>query len=221
MTRKNNIRLLVLFHLVFCFNACSQEYYSVSNFGKLKLYSEDSLFSFHYWNCGIDSGTYSVKNDTVFLNSIIPVVTILKINEYQENNYYFDFVSWIEIYDSGGCLIRKATSKIDTINNEVKINNIEFKKGYVLNFSIFGMPRKLIWHTDTINSCYFEMDQRHGRRIYFDNYPLLMQDNYLLPFDEEANEYFRTINGFEFLPMKKGNKNKKYKTYLSGFGEIH
>jgi len=218
--RKNNISFLFLFCLMFCISACSQEYYSVNNFGKLTLHN-DSSFCFHYWDCGVDSGFYKIKEDTFFFTSNIPAVKFMRINDYKESNYHFNFVSWVEIFDSNGCFKKKKLSKIDTLKNDVKIDSIEFEKGQVLNFSIFGMSRKLLWNTDTIHSCYFEIDLRYGRRIYFENYPLLIRDDYLLPFDEEANEYFRKINGFEFLPMKKGKKNQKYKTYMSGFGPIY
>lgn len=217
---KNNVSLLLLFYIIFCLDVYSQEYYSVNNFGKLTL-NFDSSFCIHYWDCCIDSGVYKIKGDTVFLNSTIPVSKISRINKYQERIYYFNFVSWVEIFDLNGCLKEKLISIVDTIRKEIKINGVKFEKGQLLNFSILGMPRKMIWNTDTIHSCYIEIDQRIGRRIYFENYPLLMRDKYLLPFDEDANEYFRKINGFEFLPMIKGTKKQKYKTYLSGSGEIH
>ena len=68
--RKNNISFLFLFCLMFCISACSQEYYSVNNFGKLTLHN-DSSFCFHYWDCGVDSGFYKIKeyHNLYFLKS--------------------------------------------------------------------------------------------------------------------------------------------------------
>lgn len=219
MNQKSNIAVILIILISGFLNECKAQNYVGSNgFGKLSIL-KNKTFVFYYWDCAIDSGTYTINGDTLRLYSAVPPVRIKKVNEFKPYSYYFNFVSSLNIYNSD-CLLNQFKSNIDTVSMEVSISDVHFKKGNLIEFSFLGIPRNIIWQEQElyIKSCYFELDLRHGKRVYFNDYPLLIRGATLLPFDESMNVNFKLVNGFEFLPMLKG---KSFKTRLSGYGEIH
>jgi len=119
-----------------------------------------------------------------------------------------------------GELVRDTIVKMD-INFRVYVENLFISYGQLLSFNFLGENRFFV-KKDTLCNGYFEIDVLPiGKRACFQDYPLLMKNGYLLPFDERANTRFKKINDYEFLPMKKGTRNQKYKTHYSGVGIVH
>lgn len=192
----------------------AQNYVGVNGYGNLRL-NKNNTYIFEYWDCGQDSGNYVLNGDTLILSSNIKQLEIKERNVFDENFFFFNFLSSMKIYSSN-CITLEKNGLIDSLSQLMYVSNIDLKKGDLIEFSLFGAPRKYFWQEDNIKSCLIELDLRLHRKIYFDKYPLLMCKNYLLPFVEKDNNTFRQINDFEFLSMKKTNK-KSYKHRKSGF----
>lgn len=225
------ILLSIIFFSVFL-TSYSQEYYCVNGYGKISLLN-DGEFYFDYFDVGNDTGSYIIKGDTLFLTSSIQPVEFFAC----DNKYFTDTSSLLDIgvkvYAKNGFvlkdnkfilhhgeLLKDINLKIDT-SAKIFVEKMLFSEGQLISFDFFGGYRFLV-PEDTVLTGYFYIDvYAEGRRVYFRNYPLLIIDDFLLPFERNANEYFRKINGFEFLPMKKGKENQKYKTYMSGFGSVY
>jgi len=217
---------IVLFSLFA--TSCSLNYYSVSGYGKLTFLNTKDFY-FDFFDIGNDTGTYKVVGDTVFLtsshqpveyysNEIKPMLDTLilfdlEMRIYASNEFLFKDNKFIPQY---GNLLKDTIVKMDTLNR-IHFDEFFLNSGQLICFYFLG-EYKYIVPQDTVIKGFLKLNIDLGKRAYFKNYPLLMQDGYLLPFNEEANEFFRRINGFDFLPMKKSKKNKKYNTYLSGFG---
>jgi hypothetical protein len=204
--------------IVCCFCSCSQSYYyGINSYGKLTL-SNNNKYYLDYFDNDQDTGSYSIIGDTLFLKTNSVPVKFSKIHPdslIQPNG--FDIP--IKVYQSG-CLILDTVATFDTLQDCVFID-LALQEGYLLSFQFLHCIYSIVLDNDISGKYWFKLDMDFKRKLYFSNYPLLIRDRYLLPFDREANEYYKRINSFEFLPMKKGTKNTKYKTYLSGFGKIH
>jgi hypothetical protein len=204
------VSLLLSYSHIYC-----QSYNGFDGFGNIN-FIDDSTFVFNYWDCSSDTGKYITKGDTIYLNSR-PSILISSINTYKDGSYYTNFVTDLKIYDLRGCLIQNFTPNFYK-NDTLTISGLKLRKGDLLSFSIFTMDRNFIWKSDSIFSAFLYVDQRHGKRVYFEDYTLIKSGRYLFPFDDYANELFHKINGFYF-PIVKRDKNN-YKTYISGFGEV-
>lgn len=227
-------RIFFLFGIILIssvYTVCSQNYYCVNGYGKI-FFLKNGTFYFDYFDVGNDTGTYVIKGDTILLNSSTQPVEFFTCNieKLQDTSYLLDVRlrkyakkgfrlenGKFNYYD--GELLKDTIVKIDS-EDKIYVRNMSLFEGSLITFDLFGGYRHVILK-DTLFTGYFKIDVNLRKKVYFENYPLLIRDGYLLPFNEEANEYFKKINGFEFLPMKKGKKNQKYKTYLSGFGEIN
>ncbi len=211
-------KFFLLSALFICSELFSQEFIGQDGFSKLTL-KKDFTFHFHYWDCGIDSGIYYKKGDTIILISEIKPIRVKQINcNTSDNIIYFDYVTDIIIYDSNGVYVNTIFPLLDTISDSVYLKNIKFDKGQIISFNFGTEQRKVIWNIDTFKCMTIYLDGRQGRRIYFDNYLFLSKGNKLKPL--ASNKIFHKINGFDVVTMRKSRKTK-YKVHLSGFGPIH
>lgn len=221
---KNKMFLSVF--LLFSFNyIIAQDYIGFDNFGCLRLDS-NNLFSFHYFDCGIDSGRYERRGDTIILNSLIPLIQIYPTDcigndsILDENLIYF---CPLHVYDSENEIVDTIKVWIDTLNNsKLYMNSANIKKGqlvelYLLKKEIF----RIFWPSDTIKCCNLDFNPIIRRRIFFENFPLIIKKKKLIPIDEAQNKRFYSINGFDFPIMKFRKGKKNYKLYVSGYGPIH
>lgn len=217
-----NKTIIVVILVIFIGKVYSQDFYGINGFGKLTL-QEDYVFYFHYFDCGIDSGLYNIKGDTLFLNSFYKPVQISQINKFDEGTFYFNTNCSYAISceeEDGSCCDTFPVQTWNIAASVFRMDSTFFNKDDMVDFwGLSRLYRRIIWPSDTIKSAYIQVDTAFGRRVYFENYPLLIRDGYLLPF--KSNNYFRRINKFIFLPMKRGKKDLKYEVYLSGFGKIY
>lgn len=195
-------------------------YYGIDNFGKLILHSDDT-FSYKYFDCCTDSGTYIMNKDTLILNSLQQAITLSNINEYEDSVFYInDYCSHITL--------TKMEDECNIINLAVKhslkrnicdtLYNASFKRNDWVQFVNFLYPnRAILWTSDTIRSATLNIYPKEGRRLYFDNYPMLIRDQYLMPFDLLANRHFYLHNNINLVPLEKGDENEEFLIYISGF----
>ena len=217
MNKRKLILAVILISLIF--SSCLKNYYGVNGFGKFS-FVDSNRFYYDYYDLGNDTGYYQMRGDTIFLTSSIQSVEFHQCNSNNLTDTSNSLDIRLRIFEKNEESFKDTILKMNQLNR-IYINNQFFYSGQLLSFNFFVENRFLVRKNLVFNG-YFEIDSiiGSGKCIYFQNYPLLIKDGYLLPFDKDANTYFKKINDSEFLPMKKGRKDKKYKTNYSGFGHI-
>jgi hypothetical protein len=213
---KKIYRLFILF-IISVHTSVAQSYYCVDGLGKLTLY-ENGKFYFDYFDVVGDTGTYKICGDTLFLTSSKEPIEITKINEDFKKSKGHKCTFWQ--YDWKNELIKKGEEIYDTIQEGIIYDKKEYMQNDLICFKTIN-TYCIIWPSDTINSCVLKLDFSVLRTLYFDNYPLLMKDGYLLPIDTYSIDKFFKINRTILIPLKVGDENQEYDVYYSGFGEIH
>jgi hypothetical protein len=198
----------------------SQNYYGDNDFGKLE-FINDTICLAYFINTSefIDNQIcyYQKSNDTIFLSTRIknPFEIIINNDEhiincdspiltkqYRKNNEGYKLVDEF----SGGFY--------DVEEKQIVYNFISFDEGDIIVIKEFIFYRRLRW--DKNERSRFSMikclDNGVDNSIYFNNFPLLMKGNKLIPIDKDENEKCWINNGFYFPVMTKSKKEKEIKT---------
>ena len=205
----------------------AQSYYGENGLGRLELIN-DSLYSVSFYVYGnfdfSDTGTYYRKGDTVFLNSAI------------KQNFEFITESRNVNYDKFDCFseyafkiyIKKTEkeneyqfmhedkiplSDYDSVRNEI-FSPVSVSHGDIIvveSFSIYQYRRFMIETPNKYKSykLRFRIVDNKIDRVYFDDFPLKIKNNKLIPLDEEKNFKCWVDNGFYFPTMKREQTSKK------------
>jgi len=204
----------------------AQTYYGTNKLGRLEIIN-DSLYSASFYGLNeiifIDTGTYRRNGDTIWLNSIVkrPFEIVDRSNEHSPtwncNNYMIkQYANFKNKYK----LVQEYTAYniyVDTINNQLICSWMPSNGSDILVIKdgfIYKRFRKTGKSTQffTIRILDDKMD-----RIYFDDFPLLIKGEKLIPIDKEKNEQCWIDNGFYFPKMKKANKEKEYNCFIIGY----
>lgn len=203
---------------IICFsNYCNaQNYYGVDGFGKLTL-TKDNKYHLHYFDTGLEEGSFRIYGDTLYLKSDYLPIQLVEMpldSFYEPKGYNIPF----KVYNED-CLILDTIAIYDTINNMAFID-VSIEKGLVLAFEMIPFTYKIMLDTSIKGSQWVRLAKGLNRKIFFDNFPLLIFKDCLIPIDSSKKTVFRRINNLDISPMCKGRRNKKYKVYLSGFSSL-
>lgn len=218
---KNIIMLSVLLISNFVF---SQTYYGKKNFGQFEIINDSvctvSFLGLPDWDI-VDTCYYKRNNDTLFFSSNpkqqckieynpyestvgkgFPV--LMKLYQKRQKKYELVGEIWDLTYDTLNKRIVWNEHRDDNLLLVIRIGpyyDIRTKvKRQVIKISSDKIP--LIINVDYVPTC-----------MYFDNFPLLIKGNKLVPIDKEKNEQCWIENGFYFPKMKKSKKKKDYNTF--------
>jgi|GEM_PF-5092761 len=202
---------------------CSHSYYGIDNFGKLIL-NKNGTYNFIFHDVGIDTGKYQILKDTLWLTSNIQPVKLIPA-DFVLPDLSNTVQIRMRIFDIYGNQLEKDQNDFsDSLilldaKGRIFFQNLELSAGQRIQFD-FLIPYNYLASTDTtINGC-FELADIFGQKLYFNHFPLLMKNNYLLPCDGQSVELFNLLNNSNLLPLKKGKKNREFKVALSGFGPV-
>jgi hypothetical protein len=199
----------------------AQTYYGTNKLGRLEILN-DSLYSVSFYALNeityVDTGTYKRNNDTILLNSKVkrPFEVIDRDEEYDFPKtcnrlfikHYIDFKKgWQLVYEYNA-----SHMFFDSINNQLICNWMPSDSLDILvisNSFIYRRLRKTGVRTQFFTIKFLD-DKNKMDRIYFDNFPLKIKGNKLIPIDKKKNEQCWVDNGFYFPKMKKSNTKKEY-----------
>lgn len=230
-TIKNNKSNLLFICVLFSVNSLNaQSYYGENGLGRMDLIN-DSMYSVSFYAYGNivfnDTGTYHLMSDTIFLNSIIKqnfefitesravysneIESFSEFSEYaikiyrkkteKENEYQFIYESLITLsdYDSAR---NEIFCPVLVTNGDIII--LEYFSPYKYRRFMVETPNKY-----ELYKLRFRIIDKKIDRVYFDNFPLKIKNNKLIPLDEEKNFKCWVDNGFYFPTMKKEKTSKK------------
>lgn len=201
-------------------NAKSQIYYGENNFGKLEIVN-DSICMINFAHISgapeMHSCSYKRKSDTIFLYTIKNNLKI-EINE-------CDKVEW-----KGFPIIIRSYSKLkneyvfsgerafiyDTLHDMITIKDFYIDKEDIIVIQFLLGYKRIIYEGNKTRCFSIHNLINFGypsNYMYFDDFPLLIKGNRLIPIDKDKNFQCWIENGFYFPIMKKGKANKKYKTF--------
>lgn len=196
---------------------CSESYIAVNGYGKIDL-NKDGRFYLTIFDCGSDSGTFQIKGDTLVMNTPIKPVNI---QHTLKNKYKYTFdrsVLSVEVKDQKGCPLVSKSIEYSKEDSVVYIDDLILEKGGVLSVNSLNGPRACILDKD-YEYAQINIDNRYGRKIYFDNFKFLIDGRYILPIDQSDIDKFRVINGginvFAFRKSK-----KSFRVWKSGYGPV-
>ena len=193
-----------------------KNYFGINDFGKLML-CQNGTFYYKIRECTTDIGRYTINGDTIFLTTINqPFKVISKKDSTLSKNY---FLINLYVYDKygGDKLIEKRQVKYDKTENKVIINNCNFLEGQFVQLEMLNRTTYK-WQNNTINNCLIDVLSPFDN-TFLNKFPLIMKDDYLLPFDNSKNIDFYRENGYVFVPMK-FYWNKKYNLYNCTLMEV-
>src|SRR5574344_566674 len=219
---KNIIIILILLFSNFVF---SQSYYGKNDLGKIEFINDStclvSFLGFPYCDI-VDTCTYIKNNDTILLST--------KLKQQCNIEYHYDestigkgypvlLKTYIK-YSNGYKLGEEVWNLIyDTLNKRIIWNNsLNEDKLIVIRIGPYYDVRKFIKRQEGTNyggimpiiiNLNFGPSYNY---LYFDNFPLLLKGNKLVPIDKEKNETCWIENGFYFPIMKRSKKVKRYRT---------
>ncbi len=203
---------------------CSHSYYGIDNYGKLVL-NNNGTYNCIFHDVGNDTGRYQILNDTLWLTSNIQPVTLISADSVLP-----DFSNTVQIrmriFDISGSQLGKDQNDFsDSLvlldaNGRIFFHNLELSAGQRIQFDFLHTYNYLASTDTIINGC-FELAVLWERQVYFNHFPFLMKNNYLLPCDRESVELFNLHNNIDLLPLKKGKKKRKFEVYFSGVGPIY
>ena len=201
----------------------AQTYYGTNKLGKLKIIN-DSLYSVSFYALNewtyIDTGTYKRNDDTIWLNSIVkrPFEIVDRSTEYSPawncNRY---LIKQYGNYQNKYRLVYEYTAPhiyVDTIRNQLICSWVPSNESdifVIYDGFIYRRVRKTGKSTQFFRIRIFDDKME---RVYFDEFPLLVKGNKLIPIDKEKNEQCWVDNGFYFPKMKRSNKEKEFNKIL-------
>ncbi len=221
---------MLKFILIFCFfigvnrTLCSQEeYYPIDGYGKLTLF-DNGRFYYDFFDANQkDTGSYIVKYDTLYLTSGYPNNIIIIPSDKPLDT--LNCMGWKFLgkrEDADNKFLEEVVFSWDTVVKAFVVNNCTFKKGDIISAGYY-LINKYMWETDTIKYCYIKdcAPFSGGGALFLNNYPLLMRNKSLKPFNSIENEKYELINRYKPVKMKKKNKLHKYKVRESGYIITH
>lgn len=218
---KNRI-IKIIFLLLFSSSIYSQTYYGNKDFGKLE-FVNDTLCKVSFTSSDYIKHDnvlkYKRNCDTIWLSSDIK--TPYKIKKYDSVNFADNRKgdsAVLKQYRKSGKdykLINEYLGKLNISRSEIifYFSNTRLFKGDIIVFDILGYKRLRIETEDTIENFTINLLDEGLEALYiFDEFPLLIKDDKIIPIDYNKNELCWLQNGFYFPTMKKSKKDKSYKT---------
>lgn len=227
---ENNMRKIVLILLLASNFAYTQSYYGKNNLGRFELVNDSvctvSFLGLPNWDI-VDTCFYRKNKDTIFLSSIVKQQCNIEYNSYESPigkglpvllkmyrkiNHKYTLVGevWDLVYD--------------TLNNRIVWNNHRDVPNKLIVIRIgpyYDIRTEIKAQSNPTNRdrmpIVINIDYVPISNLYFDDFPLLLKRNKLIPLDKTKNETCWIENGFYFPVMKKSKKVKKYRaiTYWS------
>lgn len=211
--------LLPLMILLFCF-AHAQTYYGEKLFGRLEMI-DDSVCTIAFISMGdyypVDSCCVRKHEDTVFLSTKKQwryKVNIFDKQQTVDNPWYCSIIkiyrySFSNKYE----YITDVVGSYDSITRSIVVEEIVFGKGqYIVVFKdIFTYYRVKCSFDKERNFVVLDENPDYTNELIFNEFPLLVKGNKLIPIDKEKQMQCWLDNGFFFPKMKMSKKTKKYK----------
>ncbi len=203
--------------MLFYISTYSQIYYGKNNFGKFELINDSICsvsFMFDYEN-KTDTCYYYTNNDTIFISSKrINPIEVSVYSEKQEYNQHYPVLlkSYIKHKDSYELLHEYSYGTYDTINKIIHFNQYKPIKNSIIVIKDGPIYYRFIWEYDSVSHFSINDHNRYQQYTFFNNFPLLVKKNKLIPINKEKNFNCWIENGFYFPIMKKSKISKKYKT---------
>ncbi|MBR1718173.1 MAG: hypothetical protein IJ715_02755 [Bacilli bacterium] len=215
--------------ILVCFsnNIVSQIYYGKNNFGRLEFVNDSVYVASFYQLCDLicyDTGTYYKINDTLFLNSkVMAAFVVEKISkddgfDLEKGGNDIDHIIKIYTKDPKNHSLYHLNIEIigrsifyDDIGKELRCPPLSlYKDKLIVLYDGFVYNRVKI-KQDCGSFAHFKIKLIDDKidRIYFDNFPLLIKKNKLIPIDKNKNEDCWINNGFYLPTMKKSTKDNK------------
>ena len=208
----NFLSFICLLTSLMVFPKGSDIYYGVNGFGCLILY-KDNIFTYDINNCKTDTGTYIIKGDTLLLTTPYkPVFIEDGKDSFSSSTFLFENLI---LYDDFGGMALKERKKVkyDTILNKFIINNCNFTFGQNIEINLEGYIIRFKWDKKYAQNCLIDIVDVFKVHNYMNEFPLLIKDGFLLPFDDSENDYYYFLNGRIFNPMLLSEQQKKYRKY--------
>jgi len=218
--------ILTLFLIFTIINLYSQSlYFGKNRFGRLELI-DDSMGIICMNSFGQDSNIYDTiyyrkTNDTMWIStkikgmysiivsdSVIPVLdgNPVIIKRYKK----FDNKTYI--------LTQQFVLPFDSINQQIVFNNMQppLEYGEILYFCEWPNKKFLVKkpYLSVIGAKYFSIKfiTLYNVSHYFNEFPLKIKKNKLIPINNEAQQWCWIYNNYYFPVMKKSKKEKSYYT---------
>jgi hypothetical protein len=198
----------------------AQTYYGRNLFGRLQIINDSTgtiTFISYLDTYSIDSCYIHKQGDTVFLSTKAQwrhkvnvydriqtatntwFSTVIKVYEYSFPDKKYEYVGdFIGIYDS--------------ISKSIVVEEIAFYRGnYIIVYKdfFFYYRVKCSFGTDR-NYLVLERNSNYSQGVVFNEFPLLIKGNRLIPIDKKKQAQCWLDNGFLFPKMKISKKNKDY-----------
>jgi hypothetical protein len=205
--------------LLFCFGH-AQTYYGEKLFGRLEMIN-DSVCTIAFISMGdyypVDSCCVRKHGDTVFLSTKKQwryKVNIFDKQQTVDNPWYCSIIkiyrySFPNKYE----YITDVVGAYDSTTRSIVVEEIVFGRGhYILVYKdIFTYYRVKCSFDKERNFVVLEENPDYTNEIIFNEFPLLVKGNKLIPIDKEKQMQCWLDNGFFFPKMKMSKKTKKYK----------
>lgn len=220
------IIILVLYFGNLFSQKCNKYYYGVNGYTKLELNYKTNKYYLYYFINRIDSGNFEIVKDTLILTSYYTPYSI--VND-DINKIYKTFKHKVEGYyvlyetKEEQSLIRCDTTSLYTDDNKFYFI-ISQKEWKIMPNSIVTIFSPALGNTvgvfqffpdTTKDIIVYNLDISNSllRPVYFNRFKLIIKGKQLLPIDIHSLMDFYLFNQDMFLPMKQGDKSKKYKLY--------
>lgn len=216
----------VMAFILFPDSSNAQEYYyGEGDFGELVI-KDDSMYFVSFYDMppeplclSYDTGFYYRIGDTLFLNSVCKrKYEIIECSEQDTaiKQCNSDYIVKLYRMSNGNYYQINEFCSVQNPNNEAElfIGGHSFYRNDLIVIGYWGIGERFRVGEELPYGNYkiriLDNDIRE-KRIYLDEFPLLIKGKKLIPMDERKNKECWINNGFYFPAMKKEKKRDKYK----------
>ncbi|HON20018.1 MAG TPA: hypothetical protein PLW70_01610 [Bacteroidales bacterium] len=218
------ISVLLIIMTLFALSSKAQLYYGKDLFGRLKIINDSvCTVTFISWMDirSEDTCSFRKQGDTLWLSTKARIR--YRVNVYDKNQPVFK--PWIPViiktysytaYNKKYNFSDEKTAIYDSLTKTIVLNESGFSEGtYIIAFRIFGEYYRVkcdfgYYQKPERKYLTLQEDTNYFHGVVFNEFPLLVKGNKLIPIDEEKQVQCWLDNGFFFPKMKMSKKHKKY-----------
>lgn len=216
--------LTVLFLLISS-HVFSQTYYGKNNFGKFEILNDSICTASFLSGIGVgslipwtDTIHYYKRGDTIFISTNLK--HFFEISNIYSKKYYDSCINKhpmiVKKYSKINGKYKFEGESVIEFNN--KRNYIDFEsyiyKGDIFVIKFYTSYKRFVWEGEETKKFRVNVVGFGQQELFFDNFPLLIRDNKIIPIDKEKNFKSWVENGFYFPVMKKSKIVKEYNTIV-------
>lgn len=211
--------------VIFAISIEAQTYYGKNLFGRLQIVNDSiGTVTFISWmdTRSVDSCSLRKHGDTLWLSTEVRTRYRVNIYDQMQPNFNPWFPVIIKIYSYTAYnkkynFIGENTAIYDSLTKTIVLNYNVFSSGtYIIAFWVLGEYYRVKCDFGYYQQPYkkyltLQEDTNYFHGVVFNEFPLLIKGNKLIPIDKEKQMQCWLDNGFFFPKMKMSKKTKKYK----------